>query len=500
MTYLHMVALAFVLALGAAAVTADDMPEGTYLQVDPDDLYVVTDPIDPPPIDPCDENPEASGCPCPDDPGHTYPNCPVDPPIDPNEPVPPPTGDIKSCADVEGPCVEYHMGDDWKSKMQAVPTSGGTMLVMPGNHYITNTPYLASRAYINIIGVLSGENMDRPKVTASVPMNAFVPWGGTNGDLTVQDIWFDSAGNCIYSGSKIRQQTITLTNVKLTNCGHGLMGAFEYEKSSPETAVFDDVYYLNNVECAYSGTHCIYIDRSLRAELKGGRYWSAGFHPIKIVSKIVLIDGVEASNGELDGTVGPSGKVGAAIMSLVGCQWGEVKNSKLTFVYRPEAGGNFITRQPRHDIKGCDTPPYTGTEFWTEEYWQDPDNFNMAIHDNEFKVTGDDRWEGTVLNFVLLNPTAPVEAVSPGSTKLKYIARPEWWIERSQTAVYENIIQGMNPQDNLCLTRPWGNMVEGNEPPFVEMCVLPGQSRGQAACIDLEEWARTKRYVLKECY
>ena len=42
----------------------------------------------PPPIDPCDADPTASGCPCPES-DEVYPNCPVDPPVDPNEPTPP---------------------------------------------------------------------------------------------------------------------------------------------------------------------------------------------------------------------------------------------------------------------------------------------------------------------------------------------------------------------------------------------------------------------------
>ena len=36
----------------------------------------------PPPIDPCDEDPEADGCPCPDNPSATYPNCVVIPPTE----------------------------------------------------------------------------------------------------------------------------------------------------------------------------------------------------------------------------------------------------------------------------------------------------------------------------------------------------------------------------------------------------------------------------------
>ena len=128
-----------------------------------------------------------------------------------------------------------------------------------------------------------------------------------------------------------------------------------------------------------------------------------------------------------------------------------------------------MTYWPRHDVKGCDHPAYTGTEFWTKDYWDDPHDFLMKVHGNRIKLLGD-REQQTVLNLLLLNPTAPVEPVVAGNTKLKYILRPEWWVERSRTQVYDNDIEGMNPQDNICLSRAWGNMAPGNEPPFVEMC------------------------------
>lgn len=76
------VGLAFV-ALSSGGISAET-PLASFCYWHPTDVLCA----EPPPVDPCIENPTANDCPCPDDDTVLYPNCPVEPPpIDPEKPV-----------------------------------------------------------------------------------------------------------------------------------------------------------------------------------------------------------------------------------------------------------------------------------------------------------------------------------------------------------------------------------------------------------------------------
>lgn len=287
--------------------------------------------------------------------------------------------------------------------------------------------------------------------------------------LTVKNLYFDANENaCIYAGSRTKRQSIWLENITADNCSRLLMGAYEYPIGGGRNeATFNDIYHLIDDTCFGSSSHCVYIDRVAEAYVTGGEYyWTPnGMHPLKVDSKYQEIDGVYAGNVSPTGQRNPEGGPGHIPFSTISCATGFVRNS--TFQYDGDIGqsyGSGINFQPRHDIAGCDIPPYNSTEFWDPAYWVSPDSFPKTVSNNTFILLNNP--VGIENAPVVSMSTAPLENAYAGSTTMQYIPRPDEWVERA-TAVVEsnNTYIGYGAEDIICAGVAWGSVLPGDVPP-----------------------------------
>ena len=323
---------------------------------------------------------------------------------------------MRSCADIQDvPCVTLSDTSElsaFKTAIQSVPRDGGVLVIQPGTYDVTpsGVPWLAERAWMRIVGVPDNTGRRphlrgvRDPVSGHGP-NAIIPWGGTNGDLNVENLEITGAGNCIYAASQIRSQKITLRNLDVHHCmGHLVM--IGWEKPGEE----DDEILIENSTFSHVGqNHNVYIDRIAKATLRNITSHSPGtLHALKCIAKECNIVDSKFSNARLDGKVDnfPAGSathwtklnpaapyLGTAPLSLIACQKGIVTGNEIVWVFDKNGrlygsygtGPTPVIRQPRHDIDGCDDPdgyvdgvdswgkpdkiPILSSPFWTANFW-----------------------------------------------------------------------------------------------------------------------------------
>lgn len=398
------------------------------------------------------------------------------------------------CKQYKAPCVVLRETENSlavKQAIQKIPLSGGTLVVMPGVYPVSKKGFLwlSKRRWLTIAGIVddSGNPPHFRGIEGDAP-NAIIPWGGTNGDLTIRNLEISGAGSdCIYTGSRSGKQIIRLYNVNIHHCGHHVwMNGWDKPNK------WDNEVYAENSSFHHSGlTHVVYIDRIKKAEFKNIKvYAPKTLHAFKCVAIECNVFDSEISNGTLSGDWDKSthwttherlvGYLGSAPMSLVACQKGRFERNTITFRFNAArgTGGTVITRQPRHDIYGCDQPLYNSDDFNDPEFWKqvvaggvelpevlnNKKFFTARWSNNTIRVFGE-RGLNTHLRIIANKGTAPVTSIEKGSTKLKYLSRPPGWVERSRDVVTGTCFMGITPND-VFDSSPWGNMSdEGVNPP-----------------------------------
>jgi hypothetical protein len=400
----------------------------------------------------------------------------------------------------------------WKQAWAACGTAC-TMIVMPGVYEVGyyESPFISNRASVRVIGV-SDENGVKPLIRGKLTLltngvtqaypTSLLGWGGTNRDLTLENIAFEHSGNCVYAGSRTTRQVIRLTDVDIRWCKtHALM--IGYENAGAE----DDLVYIHGGEFAYGGSnHTVYLDRSLYQEVIGARIHSPGVqHAIKAIGITINLIGNVFSSVKPDGTAQASpgliDKVnlnpyaGGPPLSLIACQRGLIAYNTVVWRYDGSASGGVpAVRQPRKAVGGCDVPVNVeDPPFWASvaaqglDYPQNATNrlaLPMYWYANRFILLARDG-TGTDANFYVKRiPSAfgirnqstypvVVNPLDPGDWKPYPATPPAGWVERAYDYIhgncFENFMPGNVPSDLLSATmkNPDGTWITPGERQWV---------------------------------
>jgi hypothetical protein len=347
------------------------------------------------------------------------------------------TGSV-SCSNFSGPCVTLaESGGDFTELKPAIDAVRpcGTVVVEPGV-YAGSWSFISNRSCLTVIG---SDPVNRPVLTAwsqaalNNPANAMSSdrtasifgYGGSNsGTFRLENLELTGAGaDCVWAGSPSYQQTIILENVYIHHCSaHNVMVGFETGGSGP----IDDQVFIANSEFSHVGlNHNVYIDRIRFARVESSKFTSPSCgHTLKVVAQEQRIIGNELSNVEMDGTHSPPSADplealtksckprpeyhGESPLSTVACSWGEFTNNRVVFLSDSAYSPQVLHWQPRHDIQGCDMPPYSSPEFTDPAFWANivaqglgddndpldgtaaanPGLFNWYISGNDFTMFG----------------------------------------------------------------------------------------------------------------
>ncbi len=422
----------------------------------------------------------------------------VEPAFEPQIEEPPDPSAETPCKKLPKPCTVVSDTSNTtalKEAVQHTPLTGGTIVLLPGTYTVDRKGFifLTNRDWLYIVGVV-GANGELPVIRGKEPtegeafdgVTTLINWTPTNGNLILKNIELTgAASDCLASGSGKRKQIIQLHNVHIHHCGHHIwMHGWEPAGS------WDDEVYAEDSSFHHAGlTHNLYIDRIAKATFVRIKSFSPRLlHAFKCVAIECNLISSHVSNASLDGTWDTdnshwthpkrqTGYLGTAPLSLVACQRGQIRDNRIVFRYGPSerTGGYVATRQPRHDIFGCDQPPYGSDQFQSPDFWravrndsielssiaQSPHFMVMRWSDNEVLVRREED-QGPV-HMLLNNGTVPLKANEPGSTRLVYIDRPDEWLERSIDLLANNCFEGFRGEDELFLSRPWGAIVDPPE-------------------------------------
>jgi hypothetical protein len=395
---------------------------------------------------------------------------------------------------------------------------------MPGTYTVDKEgfTFLANRDWLYIVGAI-GHDGELPTIkgkerTDGQPfdgVNNLIYWAPTNGNLILKNVELTgAASNCLASGSGKRKQIVQLHNVHMHHCGHHIwMHGWE-----PQDLWDDEVYAADSSFHHAGSTHNIYIDRIAKATFIRIKSFSPrSLHAFKCVAIECNLISSHVSNASLDGSwdsdspvrPGPSGQsgyLGTAPLSLVACQRGHMIANKIVFRFGPSArtGHHVAARQPRHSISGCDQPPYGSDSFLDDNFWSavhnDANTLESVAKSERFfvmwwsynDVTVIRQQETGPVHLLINNGTIPVQAQTPGSTKLVYAAKPDKWTERSRDFLGNNCFSGFRADDELFLSLPWGAMVDAapEDPnPSDRVFAIGGNECGRQSV--LPEWFNT---------
>ena len=227
------------------------------------------------------------------------------------EPPLPPTG---------GPTVSKSVDMTWKEALSELG-GAGTLIIEPGHHVTTadDWMYFSNWDYLVIRGEID-ESGNRPLVE-HVPLadgkvaNTWINWGGTNGNLWIQDVRFKGAGsNLLAAGSGPNfeiSQKVVLDNVEMSHAGHHIiMFSFEWKGSLEGDARLNpvnDELWIRDSSFHHSGaTHVLYADRIAKLVVLNSKFYSPASingHAFKAIARQIVVDGSEISNAMLNGEI-----------------------------------------------------------------------------------------------------------------------------------------------------------------------------------------------------
>jgi hypothetical protein len=383
-----------------------------------------------------------------------------------------------------GATVSKSINMTWKEALSQI-SGGGTLIIEPGHHittaddwmFFSNWEYLVIRGEIDASG-------NRPLVE-HVPLadgkvaNTWINWGGTNGNLWIQDVRFKGAGsNLLAAGSGPNSevsQKVVLSNVEMSHAGHHIvMFSFEWTgrlEGDARLNPVNDELWIRDSSFHHSGaTHVLYADRIAKLVSVNSQFYSPASingHAFKAIARQIVVDGCEISNAMLNGEIDTDTShysssstyqpndmyLGAVPVSLVAGQSGIFRNNRVT--HRTDAnyntGGYCVAQQVRHDIHALEVPDpknLSGT-FYNPDFWhetvnawlQNLDNPNLWVTrfvDNEYILMGDAA--DMASQMVYYNGgTYPLEVGQP-YTPLANI--PGEWVERSRAVVSGDRVRG----------------------------------------------------------
>jgi hypothetical protein len=387
----------------------------------------------------------------------------------------PPTG---------GPTATKTVDVTWKEALSQI-AGGGTLIVEPGHHITTadDWVYFSNWEYLVIRGVLDA-NGNRP-ILEHVPLadgtvsTNWITWGGTNGNLWIQDVRFKGAGSNLLAGgsgsNSEKSQKIVLDNVEMSYAGHHIiMFSFEWTGTLSGDARLNpvnDELWIRDSSFHHSGaTHVLYADRIAKLVVVNSKFFSPAStsgHAFKAIARQIVVEGSEISNvllnGEIDtdtshysssGVYKPTEMyLGAVPVSLVAGQTGIFQNNRVT--HRTDAnyntGAYCVDQQVRHAIHALEVPDpkdLAGT-FYNPDFWHqivndgldnldNPGLWVTRFTDNEYILLGDSG--DMAAQMVYHNAgTYPIETGFP-LTPIKNI--PGEWVERSRTVVSGDRVRG----------------------------------------------------------
>ena len=441
------------------------------------------DPPDPPdpPIDPPIEPPPAGSVPVVvEDPrgpewGHTIAVSTV---LGPSAPA-----EHQSCETVRLPCqvADPAVMNDFVRAVDALPNSGGVVLLRPGIHVMTES-YKARQQWeiLHVQGIPDASGR-RPILRSALTYAEQLPDGRyeppttkpdsairfpkTAKNLVIENLEIQNfSGSCVNIDNSVydgRDQTVLVKNSFIHHCyfvGFS-MGA------GPLNERHGSLYILDS-ELGYiwSGAHMLYFAGGRDFYTARSYYHSPGWHALKVIAwNIAVIDTLMSQSG-LEGE--PMPQVGAinegvrigqgSAASLVACQRGVIRDN--VFLQRT---GPTAARQRRYDIDGCDFDgsyypmpgvpledpgmiakyPDEPTQFWLDEFWQAVVSAGSVADGNAMLLPI--YWSGNVFEYHRSSSGQARFAVSnsgsyPVDLDKPLEVVPEGWVERSRDLFWNN--------------------------------------------------------------